>query len=104
MRGEKEATDTALSCHLECPLSGLMAVITKTTSRMGVCANWPGRPGAEPSAGAEVGTELSHCVERSGEQTLELRGEVVWTQPLPSGPHGAPACLEPSPGTWASAC
>lgn len=50
---------------------------------------------------AGVGTELGHYV---GQLTLELRGQVVWTQPLPSGPHGTLACVEPSPCIPVTAC
>lgn len=50
---------------------------------------------------AGVGTELGHYV---GQLTLELRGQVVWTQPLPSGPHGPLACVEPSPCIPVTAC
>lgn len=92
----------------ECPLGGPTRPRSPKPhqQRVSVLTAQGGQPRSR-GAGAEARTELSHHVgedRMSGEQTLEL-GEVVWTQPLPSGPHGGtPAHLEPSPCVWASAC
>ena len=73
-----------------------MAAILHTVASMGVCANRPGTPAEGQGTGQ--GRGLSSAVNvgedrLSGEQTLELRGRVVWTQPSPSGPRDAPASV-----------
>ena len=71
-----------------------VAMIPETTSRMGVCANCPGRPAKGQSAGAEAGTELRPCVGEVRRANSGTRGR-CGVDALPSGPHGAPPVLSP---------